>query len=692
MKHAFVAVSLFVLPLLAYSNSFHSGFVIDNRALILGDARVHDASWSNVGLIFSHTYWWPADLGLYRPFTTLSYLFNYAVIGNADQPAGYHWINFFLHFFNVVLVYALVLRLARKFWLAVFAAAIWAVHPALTESVTNIVGRADLLAAVAVLSGLLMYLKSAESEGWRRFAWLAGLAAVTTAGVFSKESAVVILGVIPLYELAFWKGWKETKEKFRRFAFGCAAVVIPIAAMLYQRAIVMASAPPVEAAFADNPLQGAHFFQARLTAIAIMAKYIWLLIWPATLSSDYSYSQIPVATGTMLDWLAWTTMAIVVFVVIALFKRNRLAFFFAAFAFVTFLPVANLLFQTGTIMAERFLYLPSVGFVVCLVMLVYAICEKFNARTIVPVTSIVLCLIVASFGLRAWIRNSDWRDDLSMATASIHTAPNSFNTHLRMANALSDSDPTRSNISQVIEEMEKSLAILDPLPDSQNVGIVYAQAGREYIEMGDRSVQRGADGNDMIPPESTRAYQRALKILTRGEAIDKASGALFREQLRASGKDATIPIGSSELYRWLSMAYLRLGDLQEAYDTAFFARQLDPSISEPHLVIGQVLALQGHSDQAAQAFMEGLLASGQQRMMASLSILYKSGLDPEGCAIQQSPNGMLLNPQCAPVHKDMCYASADLVGIYRRNKHEDLANEFRSKAIEQFGCSADLFK
>jgi tetratricopeptide (TPR) repeat protein len=240
--------------------------------------------------------------------------------------------------------------------------------------------------------------------------------------------------------------------------------------------------------------------------------------------------------------------------------------------------------------------------------------------------------------------------------------------------------------------MEKSLAILDPLPDSQNVGIVYAQAGMEYDELGDRSVQRGADGNDVIPPESTRAYQRALNVLTRGEAIDKASAVLFREQLRESGKDATIPIGSPELYRWLSITYLRLGDIQKAYDAALFAKQLDPSIPEVHMVIGQVLALQGHSDQASQAFMEGLLASGQQRMMLPLSILYKSGLDPEGCAIQQSPNGMLLNPQCAPVHKDLCSASADLVGLYRRNNHEDLANEFRSKAIEQFACSPGQFK
>ena len=183
MKHALVAVSLFVLTLLAYSNSFHSGFVLDNRPLIIEDLRIRDASWSNIDLIFHHTYWWPFDHGLYRPITTLSYLFNYAVMGNANQPAGYHWINFFLHFLNVVLVYALVLRLARKFWLAVFVAAIWAVHPLLTESVTNIIGRADLLAAAAVLSGLLMYLKSAIQ-------WLAPVRMACGAGGRHKRGSI----------------------------------------------------------------------------------------------------------------------------------------------------------------------------------------------------------------------------------------------------------------------------------------------------------------------------------------------------------------------------------------------------------------------------------------------------------------------------------------------------------------------
>jgi hypothetical protein len=214
LKHTAVATGLCVLVLLAWSNSFNSGFVLDNHFLILDDSRVHQATSENVGLILNHSYWATTlNSGLYRPITTLSYLFNYAILGNGDRPAGYHWLNILLHAMNVFLVYLLGLRLLKKFWPAVFIAAVWATHPVLTESVTNIIGRADLLACLALLGGLLMYLKSTESAGWRRAAWLGGLMAATTLGVFSKESAVAILGVIVLYELTWWKERKKERKK-----------------------------------------------------------------------------------------------------------------------------------------------------------------------------------------------------------------------------------------------------------------------------------------------------------------------------------------------------------------------------------------------------------------------------------------------------------------------------------------------
>ena len=90
-----------------------------------------------------------------------------------------------------------------------------------------------------------------------------------------------------------------------------------------------------------------------------MGRYLALLLWPAHLSADYSFSQIPLANGSVSDWLAWMAIVTLAIVTLAAVRVNRMMCFCLAAAFITFLPAANLLFPTGTIMAERLMYLPS---------------------------------------------------------------------------------------------------------------------------------------------------------------------------------------------------------------------------------------------------------------------------------------------------------------------------------------------
>ena len=685
LRHVMVCAALGVITLLAYSNSFHGALVADNGFLILRDPRIREATSENVSQIFSRTYWWPtAENGLYRPATTLSYMLNYVVNDKGEQPEGYHWFNFLLHFCNVMLVYALALRLVRKFWPAVFVAGLWAVHPVLTESVTNVIGRADLLAAMAVIGGFLLYLKSTEFADWRRYAWLAGLTAVTFLGVFSKESAVVILGVIALYEITFWKERKQV----RGLALGCAAVAVPIAVMLFQRAKVLAASAPAQFSFVDNPLLGASFFRARLTALAVMARYLWLLIFPLKLSSDYSYSQIPVASGTLYDWIAWIAVLGVVAAIAFQFTRNRLLFFFGAFAFVTFAPVSNIAILIGTIMAERFLYLPSIGFAACAVMIIYSAGERFRIKLFAPVA---LCVVIVALGVRTWERNFDWHDAMSVATAMVRTAPDSFKSHWSLSAAIGAADSSHGNIAQQIPETDKALAILDPLPDTQNSSQVYAEAGGTYRLQGDLLVRRGADGRQIVPPESMRAYQRSLEILKRGVAIDKAAEQTYRQLKLARGMTPAqiTPAGLALLYTNLATTYLRLGDSSDAYDAAVYARLLNPNVVEPYLLMSQALVPQGRKEEAAQALVEGVLVSGEQGLLNPLAVLYKYGVDPEGCGITRTASGAMLNNGCAKVHQEICTGYAEIIALYRQNSRADLVADAKAKAVGQFGCSVD---
>src|SRR5205085_7427 len=172
-----LVAALWGCALVAYSSAFRAGFPFDNTQAILLDLRVHAVTPENIHLILTQDYWYNSSTtGLYRPLTTLSYLFNYAVLGNGSRPAGYHWINFGLHAANVLLVYLAGLAIFRDTPRAVALAAVWGLHPLLTESVTNIVGRADLLAGFGVLAGLLCHIHAGRAVGRHKAACLAGLA------------------------------------------------------------------------------------------------------------------------------------------------------------------------------------------------------------------------------------------------------------------------------------------------------------------------------------------------------------------------------------------------------------------------------------------------------------------------------------------------------------------------------------
>jgi protein O-mannosyl-transferase len=453
---------LAALTLLAYSNSFTGGFTLDSKQAILQDQRVHEATGHNLDLIVEHTYWWPYDeSGLYRPLTTLSFLFNYAILGSQADPVPYHILNLLLHLANVLLVYALARRYTPY---ALAAAALWAVHPVLTECVTNLAGRADLLATFGMLAALWFY----TAEGKRL--WLPGMVVATAIAVFSKESAIVLPALLPLFD----------RER-RRLIGGLLATAVPIAAMLAARTAVLAAALPRFVPFTDNPIVGADFLTGRVAALSVLGRYIWLLAWPARLSADYSWHQIPVAA----NWAALATLAVVAAIAI------RWNWRVGAFAAIAILPVSNLLFPIGTIMAERFLYVPAIAAALAVAQL----CRR-------PAGRIVVCAIVLALACRTWARNPDWQDDRAMAESLVRTSPASFKGHRLLAYELfqAHADPAR-----VLAEAEKSVAPLEGVPDARDSAETWRLAGGYFAAAG--KYQRSAE-----------LLERALRIVRAQQA------------------------------------------------------------------------------------------------------------------------------------------------------------------------------
>src|SRR5215469_9746869 len=192
VRHAVAIAGLWVFALVTYSNSFRGDLSADADALV-HDPRIAAATGTAVQALFHQQYWNTGVSGLYRPLASLSYMFNYSVLGDGVSPAGYHWLNFLLHMINTGLVYLLGLVIFQRLGAAFLFAGLWSVHPVMTESVTNIAGRPDLLAGLGVLGGLLAHIRARDARGWYRIPWLALLVFCLAVGLFSKENAIVLV-------------------------------------------------------------------------------------------------------------------------------------------------------------------------------------------------------------------------------------------------------------------------------------------------------------------------------------------------------------------------------------------------------------------------------------------------------------------------------------------------------------------
>ncbi len=439
--HRLGLLAVGALVLVANSNSFSSALVFDNASVIGADPRIRQATPENAAFILTGRYWYVnTTAGLYRPFTTFSYLLNYAVLGNGPRPAGYHIVNLALHEVNVALVYALGVLVLGETAPALALAAIWGLHPLLTESVTNIVGRADLLAALGVLAGLLCHVRGASAQGRRRMAWMAGLAAAQAVGVFSKESAAVLPGIMLLYDVT----WRE-RAGWRQRAPGYAAVALPLAAFFWLRS---GFDTRMLIDFSENPLVSASLWTARFTAVEVVGNYRWLFLWPAHLSADYSYNGVPLFGWRASNWeeakalfaLAAALGAALLAVLAAIGPRRtgKPPLFSLVLFFVALLPASNLIVLIGSIMAERFLYLPSVGLAGAVVAVACALArlrffDRSATRPVVWAALGVLCVVYAA---RTYARNFDWRDDFSLWTSAVSVCPGSARPHYNLAREL----------------------------------------------------------------------------------------------------------------------------------------------------------------------------------------------------------------------------------------------------------------
>jgi hypothetical protein len=660
-------VALFVLALAAYLNCFQLGVALDGHA-VAGDARTHAATTDNLRLIFTKDYWWPdAQDRLYRPVTKLSFLFNYAVLGNEANPAGYHGLNVALHLANVLLVFALALRLFGIAWPPFFAACLWAVHPIGPDAVANMAGRADLLAALGVLGGLVVYVRLCSGRGRPATSALA-IFALAALAVGSKENGAVLIGLMLLWDVVHGFGGRAgLLRRLPSYAGAGAALVV----FLLLRTHAYAGLPEPVLAVLDNPLRAGGFWEARWTALKIVGMDLWLLVFPVQLAADRSFNQIPLSSlADPAAWAALLAVAAILTAAIARRRRDPVLFWAAGFFGVALVPVSNLLVLIGAPMAERFLYLPSVGFAVAAAAVAYRFATPRNA-------AIVLGALALLFAGRTLARNADWNNDLTLTAHDVETAPNSFRLRAMYGEFLFQAGPV--NIDRAIPQEEAAWALLQSVPAAWGYPQIPSSLGRLY----------GVKGDMLGPstPQGAAWHAKALTMAQRATAIADASQQDFdRMQLRA-GKPLPRRLPYQNVYFFAALGFRGAGRYFEAIDAYRHAQTIAPVNPDYFNGIADTYSSMGDPGLAAVTLVEKGLALGlTPPVMAEIGGAYQKA--PGGsCAVSSQSGLAALNSECPRVRADICQALRHLVALYTDARDPQRADEFRSR-IAQSGCTA----
>jgi tetratricopeptide (TPR) repeat protein len=315
-------------------------------------------------------------------------------------------------------------------------------------------------------------------------------------------------------------------------------------------------------------------------------------------------------------------------------------------------------------------------------MAIYAAGKRIPVRHFAPA---LLCVMIAAFAVRTWVRNGDWQDERAMAEASIETSPNSFKVHQRLASTFDANSAAGANLGRAMEEANRALAIVDSLPDSRNTPQLYRLAGGLHLANGDFL-------RDRDPSASSREYQRALQLLERSIAIDRSTRAEYDRKVGAewARRQSALPAsarGDPEAHWMLAAAYLRLGNAEQAGAAAGEALALHPLKSEAYRQISYAFIAQDRIDDAAVALIEGMLITSDFSLRSGLLDLYRRA-PGNSCAITSGPHGPALNLTCDLVHKQFCAASVEAVKAAIEEERWDVARKQKENFVHNYGCPA----
>lgn len=524
------ALAIFLFAFLLYSGTLNHDFVMDDGAVITNHETVRKGI-AGIPELFSQSSVFGStkeNFGTYRPFTMSWFAFQWSLFG--DQPFGYHFLHVLLYSFLCLLVFIVLHRLLREMphgtLTAFVSALLFAAHPLHTEVGANIKSADEILSLLFGLTAFYTALRFITS-GKSKELIFSGLSLL--AGLFSKESAATFMVLVPLGLFIFSK--TEKKILFRLFSIYGAAIFV----YFLSRSAALDPAPPVTSVF-NNALAGASGFSERYgTALVILLKYIQLLFFPHPLVWDYGFNQIPLVP-------LFASKAIIALLLLAglagwaifLLRSPRgdsgkIISYGILFFLISISVSSNLFILIGSTMAERFLFTPSLGFVMILGWFIArsapgpAIRDNSTdlpslIKGLAPAKIGVLALLLLAGSWKTWMRNADWASNLILFQKGVQDSPLSYRTNTTYAwesvlagEKETDPELKKKHFQNAVDHYNKGLAIYDKVEnDWYNYGVSNSNLGKidEAVSAYHRAIQ-------LNPNHRNSLYNLATVYLSR---------------------------------------------------------------------------------------------------------------------------------------------------------------------------------
>jgi tetratricopeptide (TPR) repeat protein len=518
-RKVIISLSLIIglIAVLLYANTFTHEYVLDDHDIIRLNTHVQKGI-DGIPTIMSTTIRNGAgfhDDYLYRPLSQAMFALEWEIWPNNPHPS--HIINVLLYALTCSFLFLMLKRWTGNVNISFIAALLFAFHPIHTEVVANIKSRDEILSMLGIVLALYHYHSYLLSG---KFKYLIYTSLMTGVAMFSKESSIIIILILPLF-VYFLSETKQNTEN-TNYSFitktitkvnpykGLVSVMGVILLFLLIRSQIVEGLGAEDVAIADNFLFATDdVLERKATAFFLMGYMIRILALPHPLAIDYGYNDFDIMTlSDSIVWLSIATYLFIGTVILKGLKQKSIISFILLFFLISIALPSNLFKEIGTAFGERLLYQPSLAF--CL-LVAYFLSRYFikkdqsepsNLASFfknLGLTSVLLIVLGGAYSFKTVARNAEWKNELSLFGKDVITRPNSahmtfyYGNHLTNEDFLKSCSPADSAkyIHEGIFYLKRSTEILDLFPVAHN------QLGYTYYKIAKRNhLLAYVQGND----------------------------------------------------------------------------------------------------------------------------------------------------------------------------------------------------